>query len=148
MDPVTMVLVVGFLGGLALAGLVVLANRRERRVSPVIIPYRPERPSTDVINMASIKVAGIGGLGLVAIAAAVALDVPHIGQSVAVGLGLGAIMAAVMIVRARRNGPMPSSGGRMGANTMLSIDEPNGSRSGASTRGKSSLRRRLVATNG
>ena len=89
MDPVTLVIVPGFLGGLVLAMIVVLSNRRDRRVSPVIIPYRAERPSTDVINMASIKVAGVGGLGLVAMAAAVALDVPHIGQSIALGLGLG-----------------------------------------------------------
>jgi hypothetical protein len=146
MDPVTLVIVPGFLGGLVLAIVVVISNRRDRRVSPVIIPYRPERVSTDVINMASIKVAGIGGLGLVAMAAAVALDVPHIGQSVAVGLGLGAIMAVIMIVRARRSGPMPSSGGRMGANTMLSIDEPTGSHD--DSYGKPPLPRRLIATNG
>ena len=89
-----------------------------------MLPYRPDRVSTDVINMASIKVAGIGGLGLVAMAAAVALDVPEIGQSVGVGLVLGAVGAVIMIVRARRNGPMPSSGNRMGANTVLSIDQP------------------------
>ena len=105
MNPVTLFIASGFLGGLVLAMLVVLSNRRERRSSPVIIPYRPERMSTDVINMASIKVAGVGGLGLVAMAAAVALDVPHIGQSVGVGLVLGTIMAAVMIVRATEKRP-------------------------------------------
>ena len=124
MDPVGLVIVPGFLGGLVLAIFVILSNRRQHRVSSVILPYRPERLSTDVINMASIKVAGVGGLGLVAMAAAVALDVPQIGQSIAVGLTFGAIMAAIMIFRARRNGPMPSSGARMGANTTLSIDQP------------------------
>jgi hypothetical protein len=147
MDPVMLVLIPGFVGGLVLAIVVVLSNRRERRASSVMIPYRPERVSTDVINMASIKVAGVGGLGLVAMAAAVALDVPHIGQSVAVGLGLGAIMAAIMIVRARRRGPMPSSGERMGANTMLSIDQPI-DRGDDAYDGKTTLRRRLLASNG
>lgn len=124
MDPVTLVIVPGFLGGLILACVVVLARRRARPAPSVMLPYRPDRVSTDVINMASIKVAGIGGLGLVAMAAAVALDVPEIGQSVGVGLVLGAAGAVIMIVRARRSGPMPSSGNRMGANTVLSIDQP------------------------
>lgn len=148
MDPVTLVIVPGFLGGLVLALVVILSNRRDRRVSRVVIPYRAERPSTDVINMASIKVAGVGGLGLVAMAAAVALDVPHIGQSVAVGLGLGAIMAVIMILRARRRGPMPTSGGRMGANTTLSIDEPTGNRDEICGADETPLRRRLVTSNG
>jgi hypothetical protein len=124
MDPVTMVIVPGFLGGLVIALLVIRSHRRGR-ADLVVVPYRPERPSTDVINMASIKVAGIGGLGLVAMAAAVALDVPQIGQSMAVGLGCGLIIAGVLIYRARRAGPMPSSGQRMGANTVLSIDRPD-----------------------
>ena len=33
MDPVTLVIVPGFLGGLVLAMIVVLSNRRDRRVS-------------------------------------------------------------------------------------------------------------------
>jgi hypothetical protein len=122
MDPVTFVIGLGLLGGLVIA---FLSHRRARPVSMVILPYRPARLSTDVINMASIKVAGVGGLGLVAMAAAVALDVPEIGQSIALGLGFGSIIAAVMIFRARKSGPMPSSGQRMGANTTLSIDQPD-----------------------
>ena len=54
--------------------------------------------------------AGIGGLGLVAMALAVALDVPRIGQTVALGLVLGAVFAAILIGRRRRRGPLPSSG--------------------------------------
>ena len=124
MDPATLVLGLGFLGGLLMAVVVVLVNRRAARRPAMVLPYRLERVSPNMINMASIKVAGIGGLGLVAMAAAVALDVPQIGQSIAIGFGLGAVGAVIMIVRARRSGPMPSSGQRMGANTTLSIDEP------------------------
>jgi hypothetical protein len=124
MDPVTMVVIPGFLGGLVIALFVILANRRSARKPAMILPYRLEHVSPHMINMASIKVAGVGGLGLVAMAVAVALDVPEIGQSIGIGLGLGTIAAVFMIVRARRNGPMPSSGQRPGANTTLSIDDP------------------------
>lgn len=137
MDPVTTILVPGFLGGLVIAALVVLWQRHQGSAPSVIAPYRREPLSTDVINMASIKVAGIGGLGLVAMAAAVALDVPRIGETVAIGLVCGAVIAAVLIVRRRRTGPMPSSGRGMGANTVLSIDVQNRSdsngQSGAGT---------------
>ena len=121
MNPVTVVIVPGMLGGLFLA---ILSHRRRGPVPRVILPHRTQWPSTDVINMASIKVAGVGGLCLVAMAGAVALDVPEIGQSIAISLGLGTLWAVLMIVRSRRRGPMPSSGQRIGANTTLSIDQP------------------------
>lgn len=124
MDPVTTILVPGFLGGLVIAALVILWQRRHGHAPSIAVPYRRDPLSTDVINMASIKVAGVGGLGLVAMAAAVALDVPRIGETIGIGLVLGAVIAAVLIVRRRRAGPMPSSGRGMGANTVLSIDVP------------------------
>jgi hypothetical protein len=98
-DPVTAVVVPGFLGGLVVASLMVLLERRRHHVPSVVLPYRPLPISTDVINMASIKVAGIGGLGLVAMSATVALNVPRIFEATALGLGLGACMALVMIIR-------------------------------------------------
>ena len=125
MDPLILVLVPGVLGGLVIAGLVVLSNRRVRRTSPPMLPHRLESVSPHMINMASIKVAGIGGLGLVAMSVVVAVGVPQIGQSVGIGLGLGAIAAGVMIFRSRKTGGMPSSGQRMGANVTLSIDDAN-----------------------
>src|SRR5687768_7512199 len=106
MDPVTLVLVPGVFGGLAVAVAVFLTNRRGS--GPVVLARRRETdgPMTEMINMASIKVAGVGGLGLVAMAAAVALNVPQIGFTMGLGLVLGALVAAIMIVRARRTGPM------------------------------------------
>ena len=80
--------------------------------------------ATDVINMAHIRVAGVGGLGLVVVALVTGLDIPEIGQSVVLGLILGIVFAFALIAWRRRRGPMPSSGGQMGANTMLSIDTP------------------------
>lgn len=98
MDPVTAVLVPGLIGGFVIAAGILLQHRRAHAPS-VVLPYRPLPISTDVINMASIKVAGVGGLGLVAMSAAVALNVPRIFEATALGLLLGTCMALVMIVR-------------------------------------------------
>lgn len=98
MDPVTAVLVPGLIGGLVIAAGILLQHRRAHAPS-VVLPYRPLPISTDVINMASIKVAGVGGLGLVAMSAAVALNVPRIFEATALGLLLGTCLAVVMIVR-------------------------------------------------
>ncbi len=125
MDPATGLLVLGFVGGLLIAGVTILLQRRGKPPSFVApVPYRQNPLTIDMINMASIKVAGVGGLGLVAMAAAVALDVPRIAQSVGVGIGLGAIGAVIVIARRRKTGVLPSSGRGMGANTVLAIDEP------------------------
>ena len=133
MDPVVLVVVPGFVGGLAIALTIFLRQRRGSDPGSLAAPPRPHRPSTDIINASSIRVAGIGGLGLVAMAAAVALNVPRIGQTLGIGLILGLALAAVMIVRRRRSGAMPSSGRQAGANTILALDteaapEPRGRR--------------------
>lgn len=120
MDPVTLIVVPGFIGGIVIALLIARLGRD--RVGND--PFTREPVSTDVINVARIRVAGVGGLGLVAMAAVVALNVPRIGQSLALGLVLGVLFAVVLIARRSRSGAMPSSGQRTGANTTLSIDAP------------------------
>ena len=122
MDPVVLVLVPGLIGGLVIALAVFVRQRRRSGVSSLAAPASPQPLSTDIINASSIKVAGIGGLGLVAMAVAVALNVPRIGQTLAIGLVLGLALAAVMILSRRRSGSMPSSGRQAGANTILAID--------------------------
>ena len=122
MDPVVLVVVPGLLGGLVIALAVFLRQRPGSHTSSLAAPTRSEPLSTDIINAASIKVAGIGGLGLVAMAVAVALNVPRIGQTLAIGLLLGLALAALMILRRRTTGAMPSSGEQAGANTTLAID--------------------------
>ena len=99
MDPATTVLALGLLGGCIIASGILLVQRRQAESPTVVVPYRPLPISTDVINMASIKVVGVGGLGLVAMAATVALNVPRIFEATAIGLVSGIIMAIVMIVR-------------------------------------------------
>jgi len=123
MDPVTLIVVPGFLGGLVIV-LFFIRRQRGRQTHASADAFSGEPLSTDVINIARIRVAGIGGLGLVAMALLVALVVPRIGQSLALGLVLGAMFATILILWRRRHGPMPSSGRRAGANTTLSIDTP------------------------
>ena len=120
MDPVVVIVVPGLIGGVAIALFMALRRSRSSKRTSV----RFEDPSTDVINMARIRVAGVGGLGLLAMAGVVAYFVPRIGQTLVIGLVLGVVFAAVMILRRRQSGPMPSSGRRPGANAILSIDEP------------------------
>lgn len=115
-------LTVALVGGLLVA--LVLARVSKRWGGPVRDVLSSDTASTDVINMAHIKVAGVGGFGLVIVALATGLDVPEIGQAVLLGFTLGAMLAVGLIAWRRRRGPMPSSGGQMGANTMLSIDNP------------------------
>ena len=122
MDPVTIVLIPGFLGGLVVAFIVFRMQAPSRSIDSL-------RPiSTDVINIARIRVDGIGGLGLVAMALTVAWFVLRIRQHIAIGVGLGVVFAVVLILVRRRSGPMPSSGATPGANTLLSLDEPRTAR--------------------
>ena len=121
MDPVTMVLVSSILGGLGIAFLMV---RRQGR-GPSALTDAPMPPvTTDVINIAHIRAAGLGGLGLFAMALVVAWFVPVIRLALGAGVLFGALLGAVMILRRRRNGPLPSSGGSAGANVILSIEQP------------------------
>jgi hypothetical protein len=120
MNPIALVLVPAIVGGLVMALWLVKINRRPRTQATDAVLVQ-ERLPTD-INMAHIRVAGIGGLGLVAMALIVAIFVPTIGLSMAAGLVLGTVFALILILRRRHSGPMPSSGRRPGANTTLAID--------------------------
>ena len=125
MELTSLILVSGIAGGAVVALLRTVAHRlRPGQRQTDAFAQGSEARRTDVINIASIRVAGIGGLGLVAMAVALALSIPRIGQTMALGALLGAGFAAVLILWRRRIGPMPTSGGRSGANTTLSIDEP------------------------
>jgi len=120
----TLFLVLAVAGGILVAFLMTVAHRRwsGRQAETFAKDWGPGR--TDVINIASIRVAGVGGLGLVAMALALAWAIPRIGQTVALGAALGMGLAVVLILWRRRAGPIPTSGSRMGANTTLSIDQP------------------------
>ena len=121
MDLVTTTLVPGILGGVAIAWLIA---RLQKPGLNTVTDVTLEPVSTDVINIAHIRAAGLGGLGLFAMALVVAWFVPAIRIAVSLGVGLGVMLGAVMILRRRRTGPLPSSGGTAGANVILSIDHP------------------------
>jgi hypothetical protein len=115
-----LLMVLAFVGGLVVAPLLALFHHRSSRVREPL-PRRDDPPLVDAINIAHIKVTGIGGLGFVLLALAVAAYIPSIGVSLATGAALGIVFAVVLILRRRHTGPLPSSGGRRGANTTLSI---------------------------
>jgi hypothetical protein len=95
LEPITLVIVPSIVGGVVIALLIARWNRRS---APT--PVRPsdgEPPPTDFINMARIPVAGIGGLGFVAMAVVTAIAIPRIRQTVGLGLVLGVILAIVLL---------------------------------------------------
>jgi hypothetical protein len=114
----------GLVGGLFVALWLVIAHRSTRAATHAV-PARDEAFLVDPINAARIRVAGIGGLGLVAMAAVVAVFVPAIRVAVAIATVTGLMLAVGLIVWRRRNGPLPSSGQRPGAATILAIDSPD-----------------------
>ena len=113
MDPVTLLMVLALVGGLVVAPLLALFHHRSARL---IEPpsRRDDAPLVDPINIAHIRVTGIAGFGFVLVALAVAAYIPSIGVSLATGAALGIVFAVVLILRRRRKGPLPSSGGRPG----------------------------------
>jgi len=58
------------------------------------------------INISGIPVAGVGGLGLVAIAALTAYILPQTWLPLAIGVGGGALVGGAVIL-ARRRRPLP-----------------------------------------
>lgn len=125
MDPVTLVLVPGILGGVVIALIAFSTRLWPRRPAALAPPYEPDEPITNMYNISGVRVAGIGGLGLLAMAATVAFNVPMIGAAMALGVLLGSAFAAGLILYMRRSGPMPSSGKGIGASTVLSLREPS-----------------------
>lgn len=119
MEPFLMIVVPGLLGGLVMA---LLFNRMHGRQDVGPRESRLEPPSTNLINMATIRVAGVGGLGLVAMATTLAIFMPVIRFAMLTALVLGVGMALVLIVRRRRFGPLPSGGQHPGAHSMFPIE--------------------------
>lgn len=121
MEPLIIIIVPGVVGGILVALLMARLHARQDVATRQLEPPRP-----GLINMARIPISGVGGLGMVAMAATVAIFVPRIRLTMAIALVLGAAMAAAMIVRRRRSGPLPSSSDHSGAHSFLPIDpEPD-----------------------
>jgi hypothetical protein len=113
MEVLLIVALPGLVGGILLALL--LAGYRGRPGLPYVRPLAA--PSPGLINMAHIRIEGIGGLGLVAMSLAVAIDVPSIRFAMAVALIFGTMLGALLILMRRRTGPLTSSSERPGAHS-------------------------------
>jgi hypothetical protein len=132
MEPLLIILVPGVLGGLVLAWFI--AGRR-KGTAPTFVPRRLEAPSPSLINMAHIRVEGIGGLGMVAAVVAVAIADSRIRLATILALVLGTGLALVLIAMRRRNGSLPSSGDGPDDRSVLHIDGDRGRTPVADVRG-------------
>ena len=119
MAPLLIILVLGVVGGFLLS----VAIARDRRgTPPTFVPRRLEAPTPALINMAHIRVEGIGGLGMVAAVIAVAIADSRIRFAIIIALVLGAGLAFALIALRRRSGPLPSAGDGPDDRSMLHID--------------------------
>ena len=124
MEPLLIILIPGIFGGLVLSLLIA----RNRRGTPPTFVSRPlDAPSPALINMAHIKVEGLGGLGLVAAQFAVTTGV--------VWIALVAFRSALDVVDARVVGRTPAS-----SRTLL-VGPAEESRALAARRASCSMRR-------
>jgi len=109
-SPFGFLIVPAILGG-SVAALLMLRRHRFGSQPPTSLPpgLGDEVYPTDMINMARIRVSGIGGLGMVAMSAAVAFFVPPIRTAMIVAIIGGTIAAVAVVLYRRRRGPMDSS---------------------------------------
>jgi hypothetical protein len=131
MDTVLIVALPGIVGGLLIAWIAIRLGPARRandlREAADGLPetdVRRDFLAHDLINMSRVPVAGIGGLGLVAMSLFVAWMLPRVWQTVVFGALAGAVFAFALIAYRRRTGVMSSSGRTPGAHTTLSIDNP------------------------
>jgi hypothetical protein len=119
MESLLIILVPGVFGGLVLA--LVLASLRWGSPSTVV-PRRLAAPSYALINMAHIRVEGVGGLGMVAAVIAVAVTDPRIRLAMIMASVMGTALALVLIAKRRRTGALPSNGDGPDDRSTLHLD--------------------------
>jgi len=120
MEPLLMILVPGLLGGLVLA-LLIAGNRKG--TPSIVVPTRLAAPSPGLINMAHIRVEGVGGLGMVGAVVVVAISDPRIGLATILSTLLGAGLALALIAMRRRTGGLPTGGHGPDGLSTLGIDD-------------------------
>jgi hypothetical protein len=118
MEPLLILLILGLFGGLALS---LLIARNRRGTPPTFVPRRLAAPNPALINMANIRVEGIGGLGMVAAVTAVAIADSRIRAATIIALVLGGGLALALIALRRRGGPLSSAGDGPDDRSMLHI---------------------------
>ena len=118
MEPLLIILIPGVFGGLFVS---VLIARNRRGTPPTFVPRKLELPSPSLINMSSIKVEGLGGLGMVAAVIAVAIADPRIRLAMLAAMILGGVLALLLIGLRRREADHSESG--PGGDSLLHIVE-------------------------
>jgi hypothetical protein len=119
MEPLLIILVPGVLGGLLMA---LLMGGMRWGTPTIIVPRRLAAPSPTLINMAHIRVEGVGGLGMVAAVVAVAVTDPRIRLAMIVASVLGIGLALALIAMRRRTGSLPSGGDTPDDRSVLHLD--------------------------
>jgi len=120
MDPLLIILIPGLFGGLVLA-LLIAATRRG--TAATFVPKRLASPSPSLINMANIRVEGIGGLGMVAAIVIVAVTDSRIRLATIIALVLGGGLAVMLIAMRRRTGSLPSVGDGPNDRSVLHLED-------------------------
>lgn len=89
------------IGGAATGVLLFLTHRAHQAPHLENATDAPASVPTGIFNMSSVSPAGIGGLGLIAMALLMAVTYERIGESLALGLA-GGMTAAVFLIHYRR----------------------------------------------
>lgn len=98
------ILAIPVTGGV-IASAVLILSRRRSGLGASLVRHDPfEHSDSDVINMSRIRVAGVGGLGLIGVAAVMAMTFPRIGWSVMLSAVAGVALAIIWIVSRREHG--------------------------------------------
>jgi hypothetical protein len=118
MEPLLIILIPGLFGGLLLSFFIA---RNRRGTAATFVPRRLEAPSPSLINMSSIKVEGLGGLGMVAAVIAVAIADPRIRLAVIIAGVLGGGLA-LFLIRARRSSGGLHSGDGPDGDSLLHLE--------------------------
>lgn len=97
------ILAIPVAGGVIAAAALIVSRRSGLGASaPRHDPF--DHSNTDVINFARLRVAGVGGLGVIVVAGAMAMTFPRIGWSVVLSAVAGVALAVIWIVSRREHG--------------------------------------------
>lgn len=139
METALALILPGLLGGVVVAAVLALLNRTP--TSKLSHHAHLEPISPDAINMAHIRVAGVGGLGMMAVALIIAINLPEIGVAMLIAFTLGIITACALIAGRSRSNARAAGGDDELPPSMLSLD----SRPRHGSGGRPELRRNRVA---
>jgi len=123
MEPLLVILVPGVIGGVVLA--LIIAFRPTRKPS-IVVRRQLDAPSPALINLAHIRIEGLGGLGMVAAVIAVAIADPRIRVAIIIAAVFGTAGAMGLIWIRRGTGAMPSAGNGPDDRSMLHLNVHSG----------------------